>query len=169
MGITRSAPTMRMVHNLKIMIVDDDKPNMEITKALLRQQGFQSLDCYENLQFANQRIWFEKRMEAFPDVILLNYSIQDPWISTTDFCRDVCRLDPSLPVIGMTGKKDIDFLMSLNETGISNVVFKPLIHPENASYLIDILTANARLASIAGRKMMRMQNLLINQQNYCMV
>ena len=102
--------------NGKILIVDDEKPIVDILKYNLEEEGFQVLVAYDGKQALH--LAFQEQ----PDIILLDIML--PLIDGFNVCRQI-RQKMNVPIIMLTAKEtEIDKVLGL-ELGADDYVTKP--------------------------------------------
>lgn len=118
----------------RILLVEDNEFNREITLTLLKDQGFE-IDCAENGQVAVDKI--KKADESFYSLILMD--VMMPVMNGIEATRQIRKLDnpvkSSIPIIAMTANAfDEDRKNSL-QAGMDDYISKPF----NVKDLLKIL------------------------------
>lgn len=101
----------------KALVIDDEQIVLESVSALLTDEGFEvdvSLDGRQGLDWAIERNY---------DVVLTD--IRMPDIGGMKVLRDVKRVNPSLPVIMITGYASIESAVQAMKLGAAEYIEKP--------------------------------------------
>src|SRR4030081_3298353 len=102
----------------KVLIVDPDAPVRREIRGACEQDGFQVIEADGAAEAMRQ---FES---SRPNLILLEVTLPDG--SGFDVCRELRKMDPTVPVIMMSSRSDeIDVVVAL-EVGADDYVTKPL-------------------------------------------
>ncbi len=120
-----------MEDSKKILIIDDEKPIVEILTYNLQKEGYTIIDAYDG-EFGYQRAMNDK-----PDLILLDVML--PKMDGLTVCRKI-RETSNVPIIMLTAKEDVvDKIIGL-EIGADDYITKPYSTRE----LIARIKANLR-------------------------
>lgn len=117
----------------KILIVDDDRLTLHLLASLLTSWGMRVNTLNNPLQF------WETLERVSPDLLVLD--VQMPEISGLDLCRSL-RNDSRwawLPILFLTGSKDVETIQQVFEAGADDYVSKPVIAPELITRLLNRL------------------------------
>lgn len=115
----------------RVLIVDDDMEIRTLLSRYLEEQGFEISTA------AHLRGCAEAISRSRPDLIVLDVMLPDG--SGFDFCRDLHRQTPDLPVILLTAlKEDIDRILGL-EIGADDYLGKPFNPRELAARIRAVL------------------------------
>jgi DNA-binding NtrC family response regulator len=112
----------------KALVIDDEQIVLESVSALLTEEGFEvdvSLDGRQGLDWAIERNY---------DVVLTD--IRMPDIGGMKVLRDVKRINPTLPVIMITGYASVESAVQAMKLGAAEYIEKPF-EPEQ---LIDAVS-----------------------------
>ena len=102
--------------NKKILIVDDEKPIVEILKFNLEKEGYTTIEAYDGEEA------IEKTMNEKPDLIILDVML--PKIDGFTVCKKL-RQTITTPILMLTAKEDVvDKIIGL-ELGADDYVTKP--------------------------------------------
>lgn len=102
--------------NKKILIVDDEKPIVEILKFNLEKEGYTTIEAYDGEEA------IEKTMNEKPDLIILDVML--PKIDGFTVCKKL-RQTITTPILMLTAKDDVvDKIIGL-ELGADDYVTKP--------------------------------------------
>jgi two-component system, OmpR family, response regulator VicR len=102
----------------KVLIVDPDGTTRREIRAASEQDGYQVLEADGGAEAIRQL------EQAHPSVVVLEVTLPDG--AGFDVCRELRRLDPSVPVIMMSSRsEEIDAVVAL-EIGADDYVTKPL-------------------------------------------
>ncbi len=102
----------------KVLIVDPDASVRREIRAACEQDGFQVLEADSSAEAIRQV------EQSRPNLILLEVTLPDG--SGFDVCRELRKLDPTVPVVMMsTRSEEIDVVVAL-EIGADDYVSKPL-------------------------------------------
>lgn len=100
----------------KILIVDDEPNIVDILKANLEREGYETIEAYDG------EVALKKGLEESPDLILLDCML--PLMDGFEVCRRL-RHKTSVPIIMLTAKtEEIDKIVGL-ELGADDYVTKP--------------------------------------------
>ncbi len=100
----------------KVLIVDDEHNIVDILKANLEREGYQTLSAYDGAQ------GLEMGISQKPDLILLDCML--PKMDGFDVCRKL-RLQTNVPILMLTAKsEEIDKVLGL-ELGADDYITKP--------------------------------------------
>ena len=112
----------------KALVIDDEQIVLESVSALLTDEGFEvdvSLDGRQGLDWAIERNY---------DVVLTD--IRMPDIGGMKVLRDVKRINPTLPVIMITGYASVESAVQAMKLGAAEYIEKPF-EPEQ---LLDVVS-----------------------------
>jgi DNA-binding NtrC family response regulator len=101
----------------KALVIDDEQIVLESVSALLTDEGFEvdvSLDGRQGLDWAIERNY---------DIVLTD--IRMPDIGGMKVLRDVKRINPTLPVIMITGYASIESAVQAMKLGAAEYIEKP--------------------------------------------
>lgn len=120
-----------MNNNKKILIVDDEKPIVEILKFNLEKEGYSTIEAYDGEEAV------EKALSEKPDLILLDVML--PKLDGFTVCKKL-RQQLTCPILMLTAKEDVvDKIIGL-ELGADDYMTKPFSIRE----LIARIKANLR-------------------------
>jgi two-component system, OmpR family, response regulator VicR len=101
-----------------VLVVDDNQGVVEFLKLLLSKSGM-NVTCAtsgrECLELARSRSF---------DLVILD--VMMPVMDGLEVCRELKKLNPSLPVILLTAKDDMDTRAAAMDLGVSEFVAKPV-------------------------------------------
>ncbi|MGH7764277.1 MAG: response regulator transcription factor [Candidatus Dormibacteraceae bacterium] len=127
----------------KVLVVDPDPAIRREIKGACEQDGYQVIEA-DGVAEALRQV-----EHARPSVVLLEVTLPDG--AGFDVCRDLRKMDPSVPVIMMSTRSDeIDVVVAL-EIGADDYVGKPLRLRE----LVARMTAHLRRARFESAEAMR--------------
>lgn len=133
-----------MEDSKKILIIDDEKPIVDILTYNLQKEGYTIIDAYDG------EAGYNRAMNDKPDLILLDVML--PKMDGLTVCRKI-RETSNVPIIMLTAKEDVvDKIIGL-EIGADDYITKPYQTRE----LIARIKANLRK--------MEAINLVIEKQN----
>lgn len=146
--------------NKKILIVDDEKPIVEILKFNLEKDGYTTVEAYDGEEA------IEKTMSEKPDLIILDVML--PKIDGFTVCKKL-RQTITTPILMLTAKEDVvDKIIGL-ELGADDYVTKPFSVRE----LMARVKANLRKFEIpvtennnANDKCICIKDLVIDPERY---
>jgi DNA-binding response OmpR family regulator len=114
----------------KILIVDDEKKIVEIIKAYMEREGFQTLTAFDG------KTAIDLALSQHPDLIVLDLML--PEISGWDVCRRI-RKTSEVPIIMLTARDEItDKIVGL-EMGADDYLTKPFDPKELVSRVRAVL------------------------------
>ena len=100
----------------KILIVDDEKPIVDILKFNLEKEGYKTIEAYDGEQAV------EMAMETKPDLIILDVML--PKMDGFSVCKKI-RQKLTCPIIMLTAKEEVvDKIIGL-ELGADDYMTKP--------------------------------------------
>jgi DNA-binding response OmpR family regulator len=127
----------------KVLIVDPDVATRREVRAACEQDGYQVLEADGGTEALRQV------ESAHPSLILLEVTLPDG--AGFDVCRELRKMDPTVPVIMMSSRSDeIDVVVAL-EIGADDYVTKPLRLRE----LVARMTAHLRRTRFESAEAMR--------------
>ena len=99
-----------------VLIVDDEKPIVDILKYNLKKEGYETIEAYDGAQAV------EYALERKPDIILLDVML--PKMDGFEVCRKV-REKMSTPILMLTAREEeVDKVLGL-ELGADDYITKP--------------------------------------------
>lgn len=99
-----------------ILIVDDEKPIVDILKFNLKKEGFETIEAYDG------QTGLELALSKNPDLILLDVML--PNLDGFEVCREV-RKQSQVPIILLTAREEeVDKVLGL-ELGADDYITKP--------------------------------------------
>lgn len=105
-----------MENNKKILIVDDEKPIVDILTYNLQKEGYSIIEAYDG------EMGYNRAIKENPDLILLDVML--PKMDGIDVCKKI-RETSNVPIIMLTAKEDIvDKVIGL-EVGADDYITKP--------------------------------------------
>ena len=144
---------MKTNNNFRILIVDDEKINIELVAAYLEEEGYQ-------LSYATNAVSaIESVMNKDINLILLDINM--PGKNGFDVCKILKSDDKTkdIPVIFLTGETDIDSIICAFEVGGVDYITKPFngvelkarvkTHLQNVAYLEEIKHKQSKLAHLS--------------------
>jgi DNA-binding response OmpR family regulator len=118
MTITNARTSGKPSHAFTILIVDDNRDFVEFLKFLLSHDGF-------NIRWAFNGSDALKSVGDQPvDLVILD--VMMPQMDGLTVCRELKRMQPSLPVILLTAKDDIATRATAMNLGVSDFLAKPV-------------------------------------------
>jgi DNA-binding response OmpR family regulator len=134
---------MAVESSRKVLIVDPEASVRREIRTACEQDGFQVLEADSGSEAMRQV------EHSHPNLILLEVTLTDG--SGFDVCREIRKLDPTVPVIMMSSRSDeIDVVVAL-EIGADDYVSKPLRLRE----LVARMTAHLRRTRFESAEAMR--------------
>ena len=128
-----------------ILIVDDEKPIVDILKYNLEKEGYKTMETYDGETAINMAF------EQNPDLILLDIML--PKVDGLTVCKRI-RNSLNIPIIMISAKdEEIDKILGL-ELGADDYITKPFSVRE----LVARVKANLRKAEINGNKQIIQNN-----------
>jgi PAS domain S-box-containing protein len=116
----------------RILFVDDNEDIIYIQKKLLREIGYDITVRKDGMEALDL---FRKQQNY--DLIITNYSM--PNMSGIELSKEIFKINPHIPVILCTGYKNKITGDRLNETGIKEIVMKPVLLRELAVIIDKVL------------------------------
>ena len=100
-----------------VLIVDDERPIVDILKYNLEKDGYQTIEAYDGAQA------LEMALTKNPDIILLDVML--PKMDGFEVCRKVREKRPSVPILMLTAREEeVDKVLGL-ELGADDYITKP--------------------------------------------
>jgi len=144
---------METNNNFNILIVDDEKLNIDLAAAYLQEEGYQ-------ISFAlNAQAALESVMKKEVSLILLDINM--PKVDGFKVC-EMLKSDAKtkdIPIIFLTAQTDIEFISRAFEIGGADYISKPFngielkarvkTHLQNISYLLEIKHKQNKLAQLS--------------------
>jgi len=141
--------------NCKILIVDDERNIVELSKLYLEKEGYNTICAYDG----DEAVSLFKSQS--PDLIVLDVMMpkKDGW----QVCKEI-RQTSSVPIIMLTAKSDtFDKVLGL-ELGADDYMTKPFDPKELVARVKAVLRRSD--TSSAAKKEVTFHNLSINLENY---
>lgn len=133
--------TARFSRNVRLLLIDDDRLQLQLTEAMLRNLGADVVTCTEPQQL------FVAIAEGCYDAVLTD--IQMPAMNGFDLLRTVrslgCEAAKRIPVIAVTARGDID-AEALRGEGFAGCLHKPFSRDE----IVSVVEAAVDSADVAG-------------------
>lgn len=144
-SVSPSTPSP-LAPSYSIMVVDDDRINLQVAKNHLSRQGYQVIECIngkEALQQLNE--------QTHPDLILLD--IMMPEMNGYEVCQQIRQTfdRATLPILFLTAKGTVEDLAQGFEIGGNDYVVKPFYKAElfaRIGALLHSLDTRKRLLSL---------------------
>lgn len=100
-----------------VLIVDDERPIVDILKYNLEKDGYTTIEAYDGAQA------LELAISQNPDIILLDVML--PKMDGFEVCRKVREKRPSVPILMLTAREEeVDKVLGL-ELGADDYITKP--------------------------------------------
>jgi len=144
---------MKTNNNFHILIVDDEKFNIELVAVYLKEEGYK-------LSFAlNAEGTFESLLKN--DISLILLDINMPKVDGYEVCKKLKRDSKTkdIPIIFLTAQSDIDYISQAFEVGGADYITKPFNSIElkarvktqlqNKAYLEEIKHKQSKLAQLS--------------------
>ena len=111
------------IYKSKILIVDDFEDNLELTKDMLEDEGYENIICVLSAKEA-----YKELAKNNIDLILLD--IMMPEIDGIEACKYIKTnaLYKNIPIIIVTAKADLQTLKSGFEAGANDYIRKPILN-----------------------------------------
>lgn len=110
------------MHNISVLIVEDNLPMLEITKALLLTLGVGHVITAQNGEMG-----FKRFCELNPDIVIADWMMKPvDGISLTRIIRnDPASPNPYVPIILMTGFSEKRRVFQARDSGVTEFLVKP--------------------------------------------
>jgi CheY-like chemotaxis protein len=118
-----------------VMIVDDERPLVSLAREMLAELGYKPAG-FESSSAALRAFRAEPRRF---DLILSDEAMPD--LVGTELAREIRQIDPSLPIILMSGNAGAQLMQRAGEIGVNEVLRKPLQSRDLAEALARVLGA----------------------------
>jgi DNA-binding NtrC family response regulator len=102
------------------MIVDDERPLVDLTEEMLAQLGYEPIG-FESSAAALRA--FQAQPHRF-DIILTDEAMPD--LTGTDLAREIRHLRPEVPILLMSGYGGSQLDIRASRSGVTEVLRKPL-------------------------------------------
>lgn len=100
-----------------VLIVDDERPIVDILKYNLEKEGYETIEAYDGAQA------LEMALTRNPDAILLDVML--PKMDGFEVCRKVREKKPTVPILMLTAREEeVDKVLGL-ELGADDYITKP--------------------------------------------
>lgn len=119
----------------KILLVDDEKVNLELTSVIFRNRGFSVLTA-SNASDAVALVESER-----PDVVLLDYMM--PGKDGSDALKEIRLNSPDTPVIILTGRGNELIAVELMKAGAADYIRKPFLNQDLLERVERVLAVRA--------------------------
>ena len=116
-----------------VMIVDDERPLVELTEEMLAKLGYEPVG-FNSSSAALQA--FQAQPERF-DIILTDEAM--PELTGTVLAREIRRVRPTIPIVLMSGYGGTQFTDRIADYGVTELLRKPLQSRELAESLARVL------------------------------
>lgn len=142
-----------------ILVIDDEKPIVDILEYNLRKAGYEVLKAYDGEQAINIALTEE------PDLILLDIML--PKINGFEVCKKI-RKQMTTPIIMLTAREDIDDKVLGLELGADDYINKPFIIKEILARVKANLRRVDMLTTIdeGNDNLLRIDNLIIDEERF---
>ena len=144
----------------KILIVDDEKPIVEVLKFNLEKDGYKTIEAYDGEQAV------EMALTAKPDLILLDVML--PKMDGFTVCNKI-RQKLDCPIIMLTAKEDVvDKILGL-ELGADDYMTKPFSVRELAARIKAHLRKHVVATDTSNEKNaneLKLQDLILDDEKY---
>lgn len=118
-----------------VLIVDDERPIVDILKYNLEKEGYETIEAYDGAMA------YEMALSKNPDIMLLDVML--PKMDGFEVCRKVREKKPTMPILMLTAREEeVDKVLGL-ELGADDYITKPFSVRE----LMARVKANLRRAS----------------------
>ena len=100
-----------------VLIVDDERPILDILKYNLEKEGYETIEAYDGEQA------LEFALTKNPDVVLLDVML--PKMDGFEVCRKIREKKPTIPILMLTAREEeVDKVLGL-ELGADDYITKP--------------------------------------------
>ena len=113
---------MKNENTITILVVDDDITILSLVTSLLESTGYSVITCSDGVKAMNVL------MNGHVDVVLTD--VQMPNISGIDLLEKINDHDPDIPVIFMTGLRELKTKIEGFQAGGADYLSKPFSHEE---------------------------------------
>ena len=146
--------------NKKILIIDDEKPIVEVLKINLEKEGYETIEAYDGEEGINLAL------NNSPDLILLDVML--PKVDGFTVCKKL-RQTINTPIIMLTAKEDIvDKIIGL-ELGADDYVTKPFsIREVTARVKANLRKYNVAITKeeVENDKIIKIKDMIIDIERY---
>ncbi len=100
-----------------VLIVDDERPIVDILKYNLEKEGYETIEAYDGAEA------LDMALNQNPDIILLDVML--PKMDGFEVCRKVREKKPTVPILMLTAREEeVDKVLGL-ELGADDYITKP--------------------------------------------
>ena len=105
-----------------LLIIDDDDSNCRLVKAIFRAEGMEVLVAHDG------QPGIDLALSASPDILLLD--VRMPGLDGLDVLARLKQEIPALPVVMLTGTKDVKTAVRATQLGAFDYLTKPFVNDE---------------------------------------
>ena len=120
----------------RILLVDDEKPIIQMGHQMLTKLGYQVTTCQNPLEALDQ---FRSEPDNF-DLVITDLTM--PKLKGTKLAQHLLHIKPGLPVILCTGYGDEISEAQIREIGIRDLMLKPILREQLAVSIRQALDSN---------------------------
>ncbi len=128
-----------MIHDLSILVVEDDLVNITLFEELLKQEGYKNFHTYTDPLEA-----FEYAKEQMIDALIVDYNM--PKMDGIELCSRLKKIYPDLVSIMITASNDEKMMEKALQSGVTEFLNKPISPVAFKLRLKNILSIAASLA-----------------------
>jgi len=136
-----------------ILIVDDERINLELTASIFRNRGFRVLSATNALD------GLELVRRENPEVALLDYMM--PGVDGFDALKEIKKYFPDTFVIMITGRGSEQIAVELMKAGASDYVLKPFLNQDLLERVEKVL--KVREIQVKNRELLQERDRLIDE------
>ena len=144
----------------KVLIIDDEKPIVEILKFNLKKENYEVMEAYDGEE------GLLKTMSFHPDLILLDVML--PKMDGFSVCREI-RSKLSVPIIMLTARdEEVDKVLGL-ELGADDYITKPFSIRELLARVkanLRRIASDTQVANAEKGKLIQMGDITIDEERY---
>jgi CheY-like chemotaxis protein len=105
--------------NKHILVVDDEEINTALFGKMIRYLGYKVTVCIDSTKALKMVIESPNRF----DMVLADQTM--PYLTGSELCSEIKKINPSIPVVIITGTANMDFEL-LRDAGVKEVILKPV-------------------------------------------
>ncbi len=135
---TKEQPLSALKGHGRLLIVDDETELVELEKEMVERLGYSATAVSES---GAALAIFRENPDKY-DLVLTDQTMPD--MTGIDLARKLISVRPDIPVVLITGYRDVVDMESAREAGVKAVVGKPMSRAEMGKTIKEVLTPDSR-------------------------
>jgi two-component system, chemotaxis family, chemotaxis protein CheY len=116
--------TLSGLKHLHVLIVDDDETMRNLLSKMLQRSGAATVEAA-----TAEHAWTTLSSTGSPiNFVLCDWNM--PGLSGLDFFKMLKAVRPTMPLIMITGRDDLDSILTARRAGVPAYIVKPVTHSE---------------------------------------